>query len=181
MFLLQKGHREVIKALLENNNWHKLFLRESASGKPIISAVSLLDGLIESPQLNSLYENKMWDMIQLVLDNCQKGDDFDFSVLDPPECQNINQHPLMLLAKSGQETLLKHDTTSMLLNLKWRFIPRLVYYSNLFFYLIFLLLFCFYCLDLQKNYKTVNVLSGGVLTEQNQKNVSAILICIQYI
>ncbi len=169
-----------MKALLENDNWHKLFLRESASVKPIISATSLLDGLIESPQLNSLYENKMWDIIKLVLDNCQKGDDFDFSVLDPPNCQNINQHPLMLLAKSGQETLLKHDTTAMLLNLKWRFIPRLVYYSNLFFYLIFLLLFCFYCLDLQKNYKLVNVFSGEISAVQHQINVSAIRNSIFY-
>ena len=48
----------------------------------------------------------MWESIMLILDNCQDNDNYDFSKLDPP-LKEISAHPLMLLAQSGQETLLK--------------------------------------------------------------------------
>jgi hypothetical protein len=55
----------------------------------------------ESPQFNAMYEKKMWDLIKIILDNCQNGDDFEFKILDPP-IKDVNVHPLTLLAKSGQ-------------------------------------------------------------------------------
>lgn len=56
----------------------------------------------------------------------------------------------MLMARSGQETLLKHETTQTLLNLKWRFIPRFAFYFNLLLYLVFLVLFAIYSVELSR-------------------------------
>ncbi len=67
-----------------------------------------------------------------------------------PNCENIQKHPLMLMARSGQETLLKHPSTITLLDLKWRFIPRLAFYSNLFFYLLFLILLSAFSISLSR-------------------------------
>ncbi len=83
---IEKGHREVIKALLQSENWHKLFLSETLLNYD----TKISKAFLESPQLNALYENKMWDMIELVLNNCQDGNDFNFKVLDPEKCENVN-------------------------------------------------------------------------------------------
>ena len=94
----------------------------------------------------------MYELIKIVLDNCKDNQNFNFKILDPKSCKNINTHPLTLLAKSGQETLLKHETTLMLLNLKWRFMPRFLFYANLLFYLLFLILFSYYILDIHERF-----------------------------
>ncbi len=44
---------------------------------------------------------------------------------------SISSHPLMLIARSGQQNLVKHEATSYLLHLKWRYLPRLVFTINL--------------------------------------------------
>jgi hypothetical protein len=107
---------------------------------------------IENPQLTNLYESRMWPMISKILDNCrlskeEEPEHYDFSRLDPP-FRDINKHPLMLVARSGQETLLKHETTQKLLQLKWRYIPRFLYYSSLFIYFLYLIIFSIYSVDL---------------------------------
>ena len=56
----------------------------------------------------------------------------------------------MLIARSGQENLLRHEVTRVLLHLKWRFIPRFAFYFNLVFYLFFMLLFSVYSIGLSK-------------------------------
>lgn len=91
----------------------------------------------------------MWESYMQILDNSfdEEESSYNFKVLDPP-CKILKRHPLMLLARSGQETLLKHETTQKLLGLKWRFIPRFAFYSNLFFYLIFLTIFGLYSIEL---------------------------------
>ena len=89
----------------------------------------------------------MWDMIKLLLDNCKNNEKYDFRVIDPVT-KNIHKHPLMLLAKSGQEFLLKHETVHKLLSLKWRFLPRFVFYANISFFLLFLVLFSIFSVQL---------------------------------
>ena len=94
-------------------------------------------------------------MILLILDNCKMGKSYSFKKLDP--ClvaggeNQMQRHPLMLVAQSGQETILKHPTVKKLLQLKWRFIPRLAFYSNLAFYLMFLLLFAIFSMRLSNH------------------------------
>ena len=109
---IEKGHREVIKVLLEDPNWHKLFLPEIKLEKNEIQTTKKLNSIgsntsnnnhlvKESPQFNAMYEKKMWDLLKIVLDNCHKEEDFEFKILDPP-IKDVNFHPLTLLAKSGQ-------------------------------------------------------------------------------
>lgn len=109
----------------------------------------------ENPQLVALAEAKMWEMLKIILDKSLIVDEFaresriDFTLLDPP-LNNIARHPLMLIACSGQENLLQHEVIRTLLHLKWRFIPRSVFYFNIFFYLIFLTLFSFFTLEMSE-------------------------------
>ncbi len=93
--------------------------------------------------------HKMWAEYKHILDNVhnRETDRYDFSVLDPP-FETVKNHPLMLIAESGQETLLTHETTKTLLSLKWRFIPRLLYYAQILVYLAYIILFGLYCTEL---------------------------------
>ena len=99
------------------------------------------------------------DVYKLILDKCVNEKEVDFSIIDPP-VKAIAAHPLMLIARSGQENLLKHETTRMLLHLKWRVIPRCAFYFNLGFYMIFLLLFSLYSVDL-------SLMGRKILDERN--------------
>ncbi len=64
----------------------------------------------------------------------------------------MSRHSLMLIARSGQENLVKHRATLLLLRLKWRFIPRLAFYFNLIIYIIFLGLITIYSLAIAENH-----------------------------
>jgi hypothetical protein len=83
------------------------------------------------------------------------------------------------MARSGQETLLKHETTEKLLDLKWRFIPRIAFYSNLLIYVVFLILFTVYSLSIPKdlvdedanNNKTTN--DSEILIEKNGLEINS--------
>ncbi len=86
-------------------------------------------------------------MFKIILDKCVTEKAVDFSIIDPP-VKSMSNHPLMLIARSGQENLLKHETVRMLLHLKWRVIPRCAFYFNLVVYVFFLALFSMYSMDL---------------------------------
>ena len=103
----------------------------------------------ENPQLYAMYAKKSWDSFKLVLDKCISPDkeEINFAKIDPV-FKSVSRHPLMLIALSGQESLLKHEATRVLLDLKWRWIPRFVYYFNLLFYLTFLILLSIYSVEL---------------------------------
>lgn len=102
---------------------------------------------VENPELAAIYDAKMWDIFKIILDKCIGDDEINFSIIDPP-VRSITRHPLMLIARSGQENLLKHETTRTLLHLKWRLIPRFAFWFNFVFYLLFLCLFSFYSNEL---------------------------------
>lgn len=105
------------------------------------------DKEIECPEFSSMFDHKMWDVYKLILDKCVTEKEVDFSIIDPP-VKSMSKHPLMLIARSGQENLLKHETTRMLLHLKWRIIPRCAFYFNIGVYMFFMLLFSIYSVDL---------------------------------
>ncbi len=94
-----------------------------------------------------MFEHKMWDSMHRVLDRCARPKYYDFSKIDMP-LVSLSKHPLMLIAQSGQENLLKHKTTLTLLDLKWRYIPRLMYNFNMLYYIFFLVLLSVICLEL---------------------------------
>ncbi len=170
---IDRGHREVIRVLLSDPNWAKLIrLSNRPPSKPAevdeednqsgeLKSVVVDKGgqdaakkdrnvdlpIQECPEFNNMFDNKMWDVFKIILDKCVTEKAVDFSLIDPP-VKSMSNHPLMLIARSGQENLLKHETTRMLLHLKWRIIPRCAFYFNLIVYIIFLLLFSIYSLDL---------------------------------
>jgi len=176
---ISRGHKEVIRVLLDDKNWLKLFRTDSHDQRRLAITesdyLSRLGGdtdfeaiLIdsnqtkldkekpkESPQLVALSDAKMWEMLKIILDKSLLKNEFtdetnmDFTLLDPP-LKDIAKHPLMLIACSGQENLLQHEVIRSLLHLKWRFIPRSVFYFNIFFYLIFLTLFSAFSLELSE-------------------------------
>lgn len=91
----------------------------------------------------------MWDILKIILDKClnEAENTMDFTKIDPP-MKEVSVHPLMLIALSGQDNLLQHEVVSVLLDLKWRIIPRCAYYSNLLLYLLFMTLFSLYSIEL---------------------------------
>lgn len=172
---ISRGHKEVIRVLLDDENWFKLIRISSGDHTDtdtmdnsedrtldvkLIESSQIANGksngkVIENPQLVALCDAKMWEMLKIVLDKCLTVNEFeretciDFSIIDPP-LKNISQHPLMMVACSGQENLLQHEVIRTLLHLKWRFIPRLVFYFNIIFYLMFLILFSLFTIELSE-------------------------------
>ena len=183
---ISRGHKEVIRVLLNDANWLKL-IRINNSAKPgeeedpeaekqpcELEAANASEKLLENPQLVALFDAKMWEMLKIVLDKCVILDEYenereiDFTILDPP-LVTVAKHPLMLIACSGQENLLQHRAIRTLLHLKWRFIPRSVFYFNIFFYLIFLLFFSLFTIELSEltaKFKALQV------TESQARNMS---------
>lgn len=102
----------------------------------------------ENSQLAELFEKKYWDIFTIILDNsCNEEGTYDFQVLNPPMV-SVQSHPLMLLAKSGQEILIKHPSTKTLLDMKWSIIPRFLFYFNIVLYFFHILLFSLFSMEL---------------------------------
>jgi len=107
-----------------------------------------------SDQLKILCE-EMPDVVESILDSSvnKKEKTFNFGYLDPSfsqllkkenkikEIKTINDlkklHPLYKIAKSDNKTLLKHEAVDELLQFKWRFWPKLIYYTSLVLYVLF--------------------------------------------
>lgn len=162
---ISKGHRDVIKVLLDNPNWKKLIRATNVENdsKVLKTKISKSKSLhfddepeIENPQLVGLFENKMWDMLEIILDKTLDQSDsenkVDFSILDM-KVKNMSKHSLTLIARSGQENLVKHEATLLLLKLKWRFLPRFAYYFNIFIYVLFLLFVSIFSINMVDHYK----------------------------
>jgi hypothetical protein len=158
--------REVIKVLLDSEYWYKLIRTHNLTTfdyddyddnfkiVTIIPPPQPLSPLPPQPQpltstLNALYKKQFWDIIKLILDKCKINEkEINFSIIDPPSNKSMSKHSLMLIARSGQESLIKHEVTNLLVKLKWRLVPRFAFYFNLFIYLLYLFLFTWYIIDL---------------------------------
>ncbi len=177
---INKGHRDVIKVLLDNPNWKSLIRssnKETASEgsrnsiriNNIAKSISktsmasrknlklqLEEPEIENPQMFGLFENKMWDILEIILDKTlsehSSENKVDFSILDM-KVKNMSKHSLALIARSGQENLVKHEATLLLLKLKWRFLPRSAYYFNLFIYVLFLIFVSIFSINMVNHWK----------------------------
>lgn len=193
---IAKEHREVIKILLKDPKWYKLIrVNNDYEEKFQILTSTANDSkqnvvsndipherqkIVENPQLVGLFEKQMWDIIEIILDKCISGPHTaDFRILDLP-VTNISKHPLMIIARSGQENLVKHEATLLLLKLKWRYIPRLFYYFNIFIYTIFLILLSIYSISLadygkQKIQFYLQLNSTGTPSFFNTKEQSTLL------
>ena len=81
----------------------------------------------------------------------------------------MSQHTLVLIARSGQENLLRHEATNLLLHLKWRFIPRFAFYFNLIFYLFYMLFFSIYSIQLS-NFGHSHMNNQSQIIDHNLRN-----------
>ncbi|CAF0854801.1 unnamed protein product [Brachionus calyciflorus] len=159
---ISRSQSEVVKVLLHDPNWSKLIRLNNFEDSFVEDTISIVTEsepasvrsekqqpkFVENPELYAMFENKMWDNFKIVLDRCIEDEKIiDFSKIDMP-VENLAKHPLMLVARSGQEDLLKHKTVSLLLHLKWRLIPRSAFYISILFYLFFLVLLSLYSLEL---------------------------------
>jgi len=165
------GYEDVIRVLLTDKNWIKLFQYSSIESDKIKKNFHFTDifkffkpqnsekkKYIESKQFKGLADKNMWDMIEIILNNCHLNREnmahnklngvYDYRVLDPPSFKEIQSHPLMIIANSGEEELMQHSTIKSLLLLKWQRIPRFSFYFNILINLIFLILFTIYTFEL---------------------------------
>jgi len=156
---ISQKQSEVIKLLLSDQNWKNLIMSSKCMGSKknqydlneITGIKRKLDREVENRQLVNLFNAQNWSAFETLLDKCVTADgNKDFSILDEP-VQSESNHPLMLIACSGQERLIKHDVVLTLLNLKWRFIPRFVFYFNLIFVVAFLALVTWLAVELGMN------------------------------
>jgi ankyrin repeat protein len=158
---IEYEQREVIKVLLDNSQWYKL-IRTSENNtfeldnevndfKVVVLNSNQSDDFNVSSMnstLTAIFKKKLWDIFKIILDKCQISEnEMNFSIIDAPT-KNISKHPLNLIARSGQENLIKHNVTTLLLQLKWKLVPRYAFYFNLFFYLLYLMLFTWYIIEL---------------------------------
>lgn len=138
---IEYEHTEVIKVLISNENWQKLITWEYNDNGQVDEVLNDYTKKQENLQLVNLFHTKNWTVFEMILDKCtvnlKTTNQWDFSILDRPVRSKVN-HPLMLVARSGEEKLIKHVATLNLLNLKWRFIPRFVFYFNLMIVIVFL-------------------------------------------
>ena len=112
---LENEHTQVVRALLENENWRTLIQNErkkpkekrgifNIDWKKMIKSkkgTQVYNG--ENPQMYVMCKTKMWDSYLQILDNSfdeENNNSYDFTVLDPP-FQSLKKHPLMLVAQSG--------------------------------------------------------------------------------
>jgi ankyrin repeat protein len=125
---ISRGQREVIRVLLNDENWAKLIrfndrdkvedadeylltvvaqnsTQDNDSSQLGFESAKKEDKIkkaVENPQLVALYDAKMWDIFKLLLDKCVTYKEVDFTKIDPP-VKSISAHTLMLIARSGQE------------------------------------------------------------------------------
>jgi len=167
---ISRGQRDVIKVLLNDPNWFQLIklngsqsfdYEEEKQDFKIVVHYPHADSVIgykhdNKDTFSALYENKMWDIFHLILSKCKINEnEMNFTIIDGP-CQYITQHPLMLIACSGEENLIKHETTTQLLNLKWRYWPCFFFYFSLIYYLLYLVLFSWYTIQVASNVEYSN-------------------------
>lgn len=140
---ISRDHIEVVKVLINREDWRSLITFQT--DESVFS-----NKRDENRQLLGLYDKKMWEVFEMILDKCVLKNGYDFSILDRP-VNSIMNHPLMLIARSSEEKLVKHEATLTLLNLKWRFLPRFFFYFNILIRTIFLVLMAVFALFLSES------------------------------
>jgi hypothetical protein len=95
------------------------------------------------------------EMTTIILDKLAPNNErkeYNYVPLDPSfKClSKINDHPLSIISKTEKEYLLKHEVISSLIKLKWKKIPRWLYYTNLITYALYLFLLTYHLLTAHK-------------------------------
>ena len=122
---LENNHKQVVETILNDENWMEV-INKNDSGKQYKQLI-----------------NKMPEMMEILLNKIEGKKEatkiYNFTILDY-NFEKIQEHPLMIMAKSKRENLLKHPVTQKLIELKWKRAPQYVYLANLILYVIFVIL-----------------------------------------
>jgi len=97
---IKSGNEGIIKILLNDTKWKSLLMEKRTM------RVNNKDVVVENPQLEAIFDAKMWDVFEVILSKCvdyEKGI-IDLTLLDRP-VKSIESHPLMFAARSGQENV----------------------------------------------------------------------------
>lgn len=97
---IKNGNENVIKQLLNDANWKSLLMERRTV------RVNNRDVVVENPQLEAIFEAKMWEIFEIIMSKCVDYSDgvVDLSLLDRPT-KSVHSHPLMFMARSGQENV----------------------------------------------------------------------------
>ncbi len=140
---LKKNHTEIIEVFLSLHEWPKLIgLAENQGQKSENLQFKLLNK--SHPEMTTIILDK------LAPNNERK--EYNYAPLDPSfkSLGKTNDHPLSIISKTEKEYLLKHEVIRSLIKLKWRKIPRWLYYTNLITYALFLFLLTYHLLTAHK-------------------------------
>jgi len=97
---IKNGNENVIKQLLNDANWKSLLMERRTV------RVNNKDVVVENPQLEAIFEAKMWEIFEIIMSKCvdYANGVVDLSLLDRPT-KSVHSHPLMFMARSGQENV----------------------------------------------------------------------------
>jgi transient receptor potential cation channel subfamily A member 1 len=125
---IKKNRAEVVEYLISLENWKSIIQIDYTKYKQ----VQLL--------IEKIPEKALMLLDNLIVD--AKDSVYDFSLIDPSfkEINSIESHPLFVITLKKHEELLEHEVVREIVKLKWKIVPRFVYYFNLSLYLVFLLL-----------------------------------------
>ena len=140
---LKKNHAELIEILLNLPEW------------PNLVGLTYVDKQKNSNSRFKQLNKNNPELTKIVLDKLIISKDtrkYDFKPLDPSfdHIEKINDHPLFVLAQTEREDLLNHEVVKFLLDIKWKNMPRIFYFTNLLTYAIFLFLLTYHLLMAKK-------------------------------
>lgn len=89
---------------------------------------------------------QMPENMELILDKLydKTNHKYDFTLIDQPITDTIENHPLFQIAESGDERLLTHHTTQKLIELKFRHLPKIAFLLDLVLYILYAVSVSFY-------------------------------------
>lgn len=144
---IEHNHKSVVETLLNNSHLAQFLHFEDQ----------------KSSKIAKLVKNMPLTM-KVLLDNCYDPSEkkYNFDLLDHPKYRPTVDHPLWIIAHYRYKYLLGHKTVKKLVELKMRKLPRIVFWVNLSFYFIFLVLLTFHHVNASIfNSKTSKVYSNS--------------------
>lgn len=126
---IERRHKAVVETLLNNSRLAEFLHFEDE----------------RTSKIGKLVKNMPLTM-KVLLDNCYDPNEkkYNFDLLDNPKYRPTVDHPLWIIAHYRYKYLLAHKTVKKLVELKMRKLPRIIFWVNIGFYFVFLVLLTFH-------------------------------------
>lgn len=165
---IKKENAEIVEILLNSPNWASL--------------IGLANNENENKRFKML-NAKMPHLTKIIIDKLienKEKQEFCFRSIDPSfsVIKEVDNHPLFIISQTERDDLLNHPAVRELVKLKWNSVPRKIFYSNLFFYFLFLLLLTYHILwsikiDLNENDESNEILLSRLLIKNTNTSLNA--------